>query len=188
MFLQSRDFQEKVFMSDNSENSKREWELWKAQNRRDLEIWKTQCLYDIASFHNTNMQGQGTLKAALLINGGASVALLAFIGTTIGKDMTNCLSLVLCFSMLLFVFGVLCVAIASGVTYLGGLVYSLVEPVDAQEKPVDSDDANEKKVSKSNFWFWLFNGVAITLVILSYVLFSIGCLNAYFAFINILKT
>jgi hypothetical protein len=127
------------------------------------------------------MQGQGALKAALLINGGASVALLAFIGTTIVKDTKNCLSLLLCFSMLLFVFGVLCAAIASGVTYVAGLVDSLAEPVDAS-------NVNEKKASKSNFWFWFFNGAAITLVILSYVLFFIGFLNAYFAFINILKT
>jgi hypothetical protein len=168
-------------MSDNSEGNKREWELWKAQEHHDLEIWKTQCLYDIASYQNTNMQGQGAIKAALLINGGASVALLAFVGTTMVKDTQNCLSLPLCFSMLLFVFGVLCAAIASGATYVGGLINSLAEPVDAS-------NVNEKRVTKSNLWFWLFNGVAITLVIVSYILFFIGSLNAYFAFINTLKT
>jgi len=72
---------------------------------------------------------------------------------------------------------VLSAAIASGVTYAGGLVNSLAEPVDA-------DNVNEKKVSKSNFWFWPFNLVAIALVVLSYFLFYFGFSTAYSAFIN----
>ena len=164
-------------MSDNSENSGREWEFWKAQDQRILKLWEAQFLSAIASYHNTSMQGQAALKAALLINGVASVALLAFVGTTMGKDIPYYLFLSLCSSMRCFVWGVLSAAIASGVTYAGGLVNSLAEPVDA-------DNVNEKKVSKSNFWFWPFNLVAIALVVLSYFLFYFGFSTAYSAFIN----
>jgi hypothetical protein len=145
-------------MSDNSKNNGRE----------------------IASFENANMQGQAALTAALLINGGASVALLAFVGTMMVKDMQKCLLLSLCFSMLWFVLGVLCAAIASGVTYVTGLINA--RWVDVMAEPTDTSNANEKEISKLGLRFWVFNSVAIILVISSYVLFFIGFLNAYFAF------
>jgi hypothetical protein len=162
-------------MNDNSEKIRQEWDIWKAQEHRNLEIWKAEMLSSIAVYQNVNMQGQGALKAALLVNAGASVALLAFVGTTMANSIERCLLLTLCFSMLLFVFGVLCAAIASGVTYLAGLV--------------DANGDNKKNVSKSKFWrhWWFYNGVAIILVILSYILFFVGSLNAYFAFVNSLR-
>jgi len=158
-------------MSDNIENFKREFEIRKTQEQHNLEVWKTQVLHGIAIFQSVNMQGQGAMKAALFINGGASVALLAFVGTTMGKDMKGTLLLTLCFSMLLFVIGTLLAAIASGVAYLAGLVQNVGD--------------NERRSTKLLFWFC--NLLAIFMIIASYVLFFIGSLYAYFAFVDTCK-
>ena len=49
---------------------------------------------------------------------------LAFIGTAINNGTDSSLLLKLCSSMRMFIFGVLSVAIASGITYLAGLADS----------------------------------------------------------------
>ncbi len=118
-------------------------------------------------YQQVNMQGQGAMKAALLINGGASVAMLAFIGTAMNNGTDNLLLLKLCSSMRMFIIGVLSVAVASGVTYLAGLV-------------------NSKETVTLWLW-WTLNIIAIILVVIGYVLFAAGSLNAYCAFTNSLS-
>ena len=118
-------------------------------------------------YQQVNIQGQAAMKSALLINGGASVAMLAFIGTTINNDTDSLLLLKLCFSMLMFVGGVLSAAVASGVTYLAGLV-------------------NSKETVTLWLW-WTLNIIAIILVVIGYELFIVGSLNAYCAFTNSLS-
>lgn len=150
-------------------------EKWKVElegYKCDLEKWKTDTQCSMIRYQQINMQGQGALKAALLVNGGAVVALLAFIGSTVGKDVERSLLLALCFSMLLFLLATLSATVASGVTYLAGLVGA------------SSDE--DRKVSKWKLWrHWFFyNAVAITLVVVSYVLFLVGSLNAYCAFVG----
>lgn len=75
--------------------------------------------------------------------------------------------------MLIFVFGTLSSAVAFGVTYLCGLVQNLYY--------------NKEKGKKKIVLFWIFNITAIVLVIVSYILFLIGSLNALFAFTNSLS-
>ena len=118
-------------------------------------------------YQQVNIQGQAAMKSALLINGGASVAMLAFIGTTINNDTDSLLLLKLCVSMLMFVGGVLSAAVASGVTYLAGLV-------------------NSKETVTLWLW-WTLNIIAIILVVIGYELFIVGSLNAYCAFTNSLS-
>lgn len=62
--------------------------------------------------------GQNALKAALLINGGAAVALLAFVGGVWSNPNAAPLRLGLAYGLSLFVWGVLAAACASGATYL----------------------------------------------------------------------
>jgi hypothetical protein len=158
-------------MDNTTKDFSEKWEKYKA----DLEIWKAKLLRSTAIYQNVNMQGQSAMKAALLINGGASVALLAFVGAAMGNIMNKCLLSTLCFSMLLFILGTLSSAMAFGITYLAGLA--------------DTSNQDEKKVSKWKFWrHWHFyNIVAVITVIISYALFLWGSLNAYHAFVNTLK-
>lgn len=61
--------------------------------------------------------GQSALKSALLINGGAAVALLAFIGKIWGDVDTQPVLDALATALIFYVSGVLSAAMASGATY-----------------------------------------------------------------------
>lgn len=148
------------------------------QHEHEMEVWKTGMQNSGMVFQQINMQGQAAIKAALMINGGASVAMLAFIGTALNNGTDSILLLKLCFSMAVFIAGVLSVAVASGVTYLTGLVNGFI---------VYTDHLDKKKSSSWIMWGWIINAVAIILVIIGYVLFAIGSINAYCAFTNSLS-
>ena len=124
---------------------------------------------DIAVYKAVNKQGQNALKASLLINGGASLALLAFISIAMGQNTGNLPLLKLFSPMFQFTLATLLSAIAFGATYLTGLVQNVGG-------------------SKKMLWFWFFNLSAIFMIIASYVLFFIGSLRVYFAFIEAFKT
>lgn len=124
---------------------------------------------EIAVYKTVNMQGQNALKASLLINGGASLALFVFISITMGQNTGNSILPKLFSPMLQFTVATLLAAIAFGATYLTGLVQSVAG-------------------SKKMLWFWFFNLSAIFMIIASYVLFFIGSLRVYFAFIEAFKT
>ena len=81
----------------------------KAENAIELELTKATCV-----------AGQGALKTTIIMNGGASVALLAFIGNTwIHKgDGVAMLSI----ALFLFASGVLSGCAATGVTYLAAFI------------------------------------------------------------------
>ncbi|NIC05281.1 hypothetical protein [Billgrantia bachuensis] len=68
--------------------------------------------------------GQAALKSALLINGGAAVALLAFIGRIWGSEESQHTLEVLSGALLSFVFGVLSAAVAAGATYISQAGYA----------------------------------------------------------------
>lgn len=68
--------------------------------------------------------GQSALKSALLINGGAAVALLAFIGRIWGNAETQHTIEALATALVCFVFGVLSAAMASGATYFSQAGYA----------------------------------------------------------------
>jgi hypothetical protein len=103
--------------------------------------------------------GHNALKAAMLINGGAAVAFLAFLGNLLAKSqsvkMAEFPKALLC-----FVFGVLLSAMASASTYFTQHSY------------------RHRSMAAGN----RVRGVTICLVILSYILFAAGALIAYRGF------
>jgi hypothetical protein len=143
-------------------------------HEHEMEVCKIKNQRAAVFYQQVNMQGQAAMKSALLINGGASVAMLAFIGTAMNNDTNKILLLKLCFSMAVFIAGVLAVAVASGVTYLGGLAVS-------SENDTDQSDKKTLKL-------WpILNTIAIILVVIGYILFFAGSLNAYCAFTSSLS-
>ena len=136
-------------------------------HEHEMEVCKIENQRAAVVYQQVNMQGQTAMKSALLINGGASVAMLAFIGTAMNNGTDNLLLLKLCSSMRMFIIGVLSVAVASGITYLAGLV-------------------NSKETVTLWLW-WTLNIIAIILVVIGYVLFAAGSLNAYCAFTSSLS-
>ncbi len=131
---------------------------YKAECDLQCEQYKAECDLNLEEyklkFQAAVQAGQAALKSAFLINGGAAVALLAFIGNIWTKTNANVSGLG--FPLLLYVFGVWCPAIATGLTYLVQCQYG---------KSVKDDDHFARSARKINL-------ASIVFVIFSYVLFA----------------
>ena len=117
----------KAYLEEIKEIAKEQEEKDALQTQRDLAFYAAKHASRIAGynarikrisdgFHAVITIGQGALKSGALINGGACVALLAFIGNIITKEpsMISGLST----ALLIFGGGLLFAAISSGTTYL----------------------------------------------------------------------
>jgi hypothetical protein len=143
---------------------------WKMQHEINLAQYITQYRAStdtsLELLRSVILSGQAALKSAILINGGAAVALLAFIGRIWETQPSRFVVSGLTSSLLAFVYGVLAAAAATGTTYLAQFFY------------------NYNLVKTGH----ITNIISITLVIISYILFGyFGCYKAYLAFIAHLK-
>lgn len=100
---------------------------------------------------------QYVFKTIIMINGGATIALLAFIGNIWNKDGAYQLMPSLAISMASFASAVLCGALGTGVIYICNMHYA----------------------KGLNFVAGAFRAVAIILAIGSYVLFGCGIYYTY---------
>jgi hypothetical protein len=109
----------------------------KFQSDVTLESYKGQQQASLELFRSVVQAGQATLRTAMIINGGAAAALLAFIGNiwsrasaagvpTAGPDISM-LTRQLGRPLVLFTFGVLLGAVAMGTTYLTQVAFKTSE-------------------------------------------------------------
>lgn len=148
-------------MSANYETSLREWE---ADNALETEFMKVAAT-----------SGQVAMKSAILINGGAAVAMLAFIGHALSSDV--CIDIkILTKSMSFFTIGVFLGAIATGTTYITNILYQFSFR-SYREKKVETS-AKYGKISK------IFFILSILLVIPTYILFLKGACTVYLLIMN----
>jgi hypothetical protein len=91
-------------------------ERYKADLQRWVEEHKNIHAYGLETFRSVIQAGQNALRTAFIMNGGAAVALLAFIGhlSSVAPERVSSLAP----SLAAFVIGVLIAALASGTTYL----------------------------------------------------------------------
>lgn len=133
-----------------------EMEIWKAQHKNQLAQYNAERAAELAfeteMFKSVIIAGQAALKSAILINGGATVALLAFIGNIFEVSQNSEVVTKLSYAMFCFAIGVLSGAIASSVVYMAQFVGAY------------------KKLCLGH----ILNGFSWVLVILSYILFFIG--------------
>jgi hypothetical protein len=96
--------------------------------KAELASWvsKTQHVsaWELEGFKQVIALGQSAIKSVTLINGGAAVALLAFIGHLAVAATSKYQITPFAESLRYFVAGVLCSALASGTTYLSQYFYS----------------------------------------------------------------
>ena len=147
-----------------SENpSEIELEKYKADLQLHIEENKSSHASQLEMFRSVISSGQNAMRSSFLLNGGASVALLAFIGHLAAIKPEN----VVTFSKVLlpFVLGVLAMTMTSGFTYLSQWLYGNYDP-------------NSQK------WGFRLNIVCILLGISSYFFFMWGMCRAYLAFSN----
>lgn len=145
---------EQLYENQKLEHYKSELDLHKenyiAQNQSDLELFKS-----------IVTAGQAALKTTILINGGAAVALLAFIGklyTTQSKELIPLLAV----SLVCYVYGVLCGSLATGFTYLTQFLHL-------------------RKIPKLGATANILSNLC---VIGSYILFAVGSWQAYQIFLK----
>lgn len=147
---------EEVINSPNEEIDSTQMEKYKAE----LQLWIKQ---NEAAQSSVILAGQNALKTAFLMNGGATVAILAFLGKL--SDQHQDKIAIFSSSLIVFVIGVLAITVASGVTYLSQWFYGY----------------SESWKKKTGF---RLNILAIILGLASYCLFIWGAIRAYKAFIG----
>ena len=140
-----------------------ELERYKAELQLHIEQSKNYHNENLEMFRSVIASGQSAIRSSFLLNGGASVALLAFIGHLASSvpDKVEDFAVVI----VPFVLSVLIVTIASGLTYLCQWLYH-------------SDTDTTIKVAN-----WL-NVFTIILGFSSYFVFAWGMCLAYSAFQN----
>lgn len=116
---------------------------------------------DLEMLRATIVTGQSALKSALLINGGAAVAMLAFIGNAWSTPKTAQLVAGLAYGLSLFVWGVMSAACAAGATYLSQAGFG------------GEFGTNSQRIGRTGMV------LAILGVIGAYVLFGLGAWQSY---------
>lgn len=138
--------------------------------RADLSAWVSSRQqhheHNLEMLRATITTGQSALKSALLINGGAAVALLAFIGSVWSSPNTEKALPEISAALLLYVFGVLSAAVAAGATYFSQAGFG--HEFGKISRPV------------GHVGRWL----AVLGVFASYVLFGYGSYGSYLAFVG----
>jgi len=145
---------------DNVEVGEAALEHYKAQLAANAEHSRSVHELNLEMLRATVMTGQSALKSSLLINGGAAVALLAFLGNAWAADVPRRVMLQAAYGLSLFVWGVLAAAAAAGATYLSQAGFG-----------------NELGKFSHRIGKWA-RWLAIALVVTAYVLFGFGAWHA----------
>ncbi len=147
----------------DSSHAPTEVELEKYKAELQLQIEQNKNIHNskIEMFRSVISAGQNAIRTSFLMNGGASVALLAFIGHLAEIKPSS----VVAFANVLlpFVLGVLAMTLTSGCTYISQWLYDSAKP-------------------KAQSWGFGLNILCIILGLLSYVFFVWGMYCAYSAF------
>ena len=154
---------EQVISSPGEEINPAQMEKYKAE----LQVWVKQNeavqTQNIEMLRSVILAGQNALKTAFLMNGGATVAILAFLGKLSDRHQDKIA--VFSSALVIFVAGVLVITIASGATYLSQWFYA-------------HSELWKRKTGD------ILNILAIALGLASYGCFVWGTLRAYRAFLG----
>ena len=151
-----------TYLSDLERNAPLATEAVKFQHESNLAFYKSQQEADLEMFRSVVGAGKTAVTICILVNGGAAVALLTLIGNMYAKSQDVLLikpSMLI--ALVVFSAAVLSAAVASGTSYLTQYCF-------------------HHKWQRSGFGF---QTASILLIIMSYVLFGIGVVAAYHAFI-----
>jgi hypothetical protein len=93
-------------------------EGYKSKLAASIEHYRSVNEFNLELLRSTIATGQSALKSAMLINGGAAVAVLAFLGNAWSKSIPKYVLAEAAYGLSLFVWGVLAAATAAGCTYV----------------------------------------------------------------------
>ncbi len=135
-------------------------EQYKTNCQLQIEQYRAENSLNLETFKATINAGQNAIKSMVIINGGAAVALLAFVGN-IWSNKGNLSGIKgLSWGLLFFVIGVLLAGIVSALTYLAQRAYS------------------ENNSKNGNY----INNICIACSSFSFICFLIGTVIAFLTF------
>jgi hypothetical protein len=139
-------------------------ERLKAQLQILVEAHKSSHASDLEMFRSVIQSGQNAVKTSFLMNGGASVAILAFIGKLTESNKPSIP--LFAETLTLFVTGVFLISVTAGITYLSQWFYA--------------DDSPRKQLAG-----FILNLSAILVGLGSYGMFIWGMKAAYNSFLSL---
>lgn len=165
---------------ENGKNAEAKQQSAQKKLEHDIEVWKTQTniqtTHSVEMFKSVIEAGLNALKSAIVVNGGAAVALLAFLASIIKipSPANDALTNNLASALLIFLIGTGHAATASGTRYLSQAAFSSAL----------QDDYNNKSKSCWNCIGKFFQILSIILGLVAYAAFYYGGWTAYQAFIT----
>jgi len=99
--------------------------VFSAENDRNIAHANNLTASSLELFKSVILVGQSALKASMLINGGAAVALLAFMGKIWGTSTSSEVAGNISMALFLFCIGIFLSALASGVTYVSQSLHNV---------------------------------------------------------------
>lgn len=136
--------------------------VFRADHERNLAHYEAQQSHSLEMLRAVITYGQAALKSAILINGGAAAALLAFIGNVWDKGVAQAAVGSVTSSVILFAYGVLTAAIGTAGSYFAQYYYS-------------------EGYQRTGV---VFHTLTVVLVVASYICFALGANEAYTAFVE----
>jgi hypothetical protein len=136
------------------------------EHQSNLAQYNATIAFQVENFKAVIAAGKEAINAAIIINGGAVISLMAFMGNVAAKSEKNFVHL-LAFPLLLFGMGVFCGGIAFGTRFISQFLYS------AWEKP---------KSVTAGHWF---NAFAWLAVVVSGICFAAGIFVCYHSLGNV---
>ena len=153
-----------VIAADPSESSAAELEKYKTQLQLHTEEYRARVETDKEQFKAVIQAGQNALRTGFLLNGGASVALLAVIGKFMTVEDSVQYVPPLANSLIMFVIGTFLIAFISALTYLSQWIH-------------DGGEDWHMKVGNG------LNYVTIVVGLSSFGFFVAGMIKAYHVFL-----
>ncbi|MEX3776188.1 hypothetical protein [Pseudomonas sp. MYb118] len=153
---------DKAIAADDQESEAVVIERLKAYLQSQVEIQKYNHAVDLEMFKSIIETGQNAIKSIMLLNGGAAVALLAFIGKLAGTGQIPLFAT----PLTTFVIGAFTAGLTSGISYLTQLIYS----------------EEGKLRTRSGI---ALQAIAVLLGLLGLAAFGYGTYKSYFAFIGL---
>lgn len=128
----------------------------------DIDMEKWECTKEVEWFKAANTSGQTAIKSAILINGGAAVAMLAFAGKIYTTSPPKDIPENLVYAMACFGAGVLFGAFAAGTVFASQFLYGRGKDMLGH----------------------ILNGLSCVLIIFCYISFFVGSWVAFKVFLN----
>jgi hypothetical protein len=150
-------------------------EIYRAENQSNITNATFRHERRAASFAFAAETSMKATQAALIMNGGASLAMLTFLGSLVTNNKDGVENFAV--TLVCYVAGLLCVVVATGLRYLAQIFFHKVLDYSDRDDPIDS--------TKERCFGLLFSRASIFLVVASYLIFSLGTIRAYCGFLEL---